>query len=183
MPPGAAPVPDFADSPRRLGISATDSQSNRELFRPFTGAPHAPRIVAHGNRYCHPHSRAAAGYRCAMAEGRYTSPKPLTRSCSCKALTRWSCSRAVMQIAHPLPHLLQNLPGLQRRKQVARLLFVNDIRSNYRTYAVDGKRDYVMAVHLYSIWAETVDCKKVFRISFGMLGRSAECYADAVRPK
>ena len=45
-----------------------------------------------------------------------------------------------------------------------------------------GKHETIMAVFLYSILTEAFDCKKVFRIFSGMIGSSAECYADAVLP-
>ncbi len=44
------------------------------------------------------------------------------------------------------------------------------------------KHESVIAGFLYGIFAEAFDCKKDFRIFCGMIGSSAEWYADAVLP-
>ena len=51
------------------------------------------------------------------------------------------------------------------------------------TYVSAGKHESIMSVHIYSLRAEALDCKRDFRIFLGMIGSSVECYADAVRPK
>ena len=45
-----------------------------------------------------------------------------------------------------------------------------------------GKHESVLAVYVCNIFTEAFDCRKVFRFFSGMIGNSAECYADAVLP-
>jgi hypothetical protein len=45
-----------------------------------------------------------------------------------------------------------------------------------------GKHESVMAIYLYSIGMEAIDCKRVFRTFSGMIGSSAEWYPDLLLP-
>jgi len=96
---------------------------------------------------------------------------------------RFFCSIAVVQVAHALTRLIEDAHGLQRRQRIDRLIFVNRSRWHCNVGAIDGKRGFVMAVHLYKRILELFDYKHLFCRYLGMLGSSVECYEDAVLPK
>jgi hypothetical protein len=112
---------------------------------------------------------------------RMTHPRPPNEK-SDPVQIRFFRTRAAMQFANSLPHLLQNFCRLPRAEDVARLTRVNDVRAKCRICVNDGNRESVMGVHRYGLRAEAIDCKCIFRIFSGMIGSSAERYADAVLP-